>query len=436
MSEPVRKSSIHHLLGPSTPPPAPEPIPYNPRRRTPASSILTPISRIEELQCVNPTGNPLRIASFSSESQNAHPDAHHFASNASSLPPKPAAYNPQEHWNGGGGNKRHSSDGNGGGYQPQRKRRRSNEDTFAVAGHYNSRPNIGVEARKESPIIGLKNFNNWTKSVLIAKFGRRETDRGPKLKVLDLGCGKGGDLQKWARAGTDEYIGIDLAAVSVEQARSRWENMRGQRFQADFFTLDCFGRSISECLRDVHVQRPFDIVSMQFCMHYAFDAEAKVRQMLENVVRYLRPGGVFIGTIPDSARLEEIPEEQEVLEFGNAVYRVQFDERDNTPRYGHRYTFFLQDAVEEVPEYIVYWENFIELAAEYGLQYTYHNDFQAIFSEEGSDPHFKDLLSRMKVVDANGDTEMSMDQWEAANLYVGFAFTMMGGEEEGAAEQQ
>lgn len=82
------------------------------------------------------------------------------------------------------------------------------------------------------------------------------------MKVLDLGCGKGGDLQKWMKAGTDEYVGVgqslssyqscecidslevlarlDLAAVSVEQARSRWENMRGSRFPAVFRTLDCF----------------------------------------------------------------------------------------------------------------------------------------------------------------------------------------------------
>lgn len=42
---------------------------------------------------------------------------------------------------------------------------------------------------------------------------------------------------------------------------------------------------------------------MQFCMHYAFETEAKVRTMLENVVQHLRPGGVFIGTIPDARNL-------------------------------------------------------------------------------------------------------------------------------------
>lgn len=47
----------------------------------------------------------------------------------------------------------------------------------------------------------------------------------------------------------------------------------------------------------------YDNVTMQFCMHYAFETAAKARMMIENVARYLRPGGVFIGTIPDSALL-------------------------------------------------------------------------------------------------------------------------------------
>jgi mRNA (guanine-N7-)-methyltransferase len=39
---------------------------------------------------------------------------------------------------------------------------------------------------------------------------------------------------------------------------------------------------------------------MQFCMHYAFETVQKARCMLDNVSRYLRPGGIFIGTIPNA----------------------------------------------------------------------------------------------------------------------------------------
>lgn len=127
--------------------------------------------------------------------------------------------------------------------------------------------------------------------------------------------------------------------------------------------------------------------------------------MLDNVSRFLRPGGVFVGTIPDANNLLFVallpslllpaflyPSSTNLtlsprydnhsthlddaltaatesgainddpsagLAFGNSVYNVKFDQREWDSPYGHRYTFFLQDAVEEVPEYVVYWENFV-----------------------------------------------------------------------------
>jgi mRNA (guanine-N7-)-methyltransferase len=42
---------------------------------------------------------------------------------------------------------------------------------------------------------------------------------------------------------------------------------------------------------------------MQFCMHYAFETEDKVRMMLTNVTKFLRPGGIFLGTTPNSKHL-------------------------------------------------------------------------------------------------------------------------------------
>jgi hypothetical protein len=55
------------------------------------------------------------------------------------------------------------------------------------------------------------------------------------------------------------------------------------------------------------------------------------------------------------------------------------------------------------------------LAAEYGLDMTYIADFQQIFTDEKSVPAFADLLQRMKVITADGDTELTPDQWEAAS---------------------
>lgn len=76
----------------------------------------------------------------------------------------------------------------------------------------NTRPEVGVKQRMESPIIGLKYFNNWVKSVLITRFAHPALTSQPagpgrgRGKVLDLGCGKGGDLIKWSKARVKEVV--------------------------------------------------------------------------------------------------------------------------------------------------------------------------------------------------------------------------------------
>jgi mRNA (guanine-N7-)-methyltransferase len=61
-------------------------------------------------------------------------------------------------------------------------------------------------------------------------------------------------------------------------------------------------------------------------------------------------------------RLDALPSDATELSFGNNVYKIRFDERDNRPLYGFRYHFYLKDAVEDVPEYLVNWDNFVKYA--------------------------------------------------------------------------
>ncbi|PFH52378.1 hypothetical protein AMATHDRAFT_74175 [Amanita thiersii Skay4041] len=322
-------------------------------------------------------------------------------------------------------------------------------DVGVVVDHYNSRPDVGVVQRLESPIIGLKNFNNWVKSVLISRFahpvlvgssttghksgstgrgGAGARGRGAHTasgKVLDMGCGKGGDMTKWSKARIKEYFGVDIAAVSVEQARSRWEGMNSS-FDAKFAALDCYTEPLSKAFAPASLSQPFDVVSMQFCMHYAFETVQKARCMLDNVSKHLRRGGVFIGTIPNAdfllEQLDALPPDAEELSFGNSVYKITFEKRHPRPMFGHKYWFFLQDAVENVPEYIVHWENFVQMAAEYKLYPIYKEEFHRVYEEHQDHPEFRPLMVRMKVVDAEGGSAMDEDQWEAANIYIAFAF--------------
>src|SRR3546814_347351 len=70
----------------------------------------------------------------------------------------------------------------------------------------------------------MRNLNNWVKSVLIqhwsvsAESMRRMQQNREGMAVLDLACGKGGDIRKWAKVspGLTRYVGADIAKGSLE----------------------------------------------------------------------------------------------------------------------------------------------------------------------------------------------------------------------------
>lgn len=235
--------------------PPPPPLLYQPRRITEAKSVLIPISPLEVERLARSHHNPLRKTHPPPEQlsiSSSQPDGAWSPSRVTEeqLPDVPPRNNNTR------GTKRRASPAPFDQPHPTKAPRHSVSDAL-VAQHYNARPEVGKTAREASPIIGLKNFNNWIKAVLIAKFARpaiHETNsrteglefvgarRRPKYtaRILDLGCGKGGDLGKWAKAEIAGYVGVDIADVSIDQARGRYMEGRRKPYDAEFFALDCF----------------------------------------------------------------------------------------------------------------------------------------------------------------------------------------------------
>ncbi|KAI7864251.1 guanine-N(7)-methyltransferase domain-containing protein [Spinellus fusiger] len=293
-------------------------------------------------------------------------------------------------------------------------------NTHRVAQHYNERPDVGIEKRKESKIIRLRSFNNWVKSVLITSYVL------PKANAFDMGCGKGGDLIKWSKARIGHLVAADVASVSLEQMKSRYQALQRRTFSAEFYTMDCYQESIATHLKPDFM---FDVVSMQFCLHYAFESEQKARKMLENVSSRLRSGGWFFGTMPDAnwivKRLRHEPEGS--VGFGNSIYRIEFDhlqgkheKKAGFTRYGCKYMFHLVDAVD-CPEYLVHWTTFERLAKEYGLVLRRKDNFHNFYTSASKKDEFDSLLRVIGVI-GGARPEMSAEEWEAAGIYMAFVF--------------
>ena len=78
-----------------------------------------------------------------------------------------------------------------------------------VAKHYNDLKESGLDERNRSRIVHLRNFNNWMKSVCLSETLRAirdEKGQSQRISVLDLCCGKGGDLLKWKKGNISRLV--------------------------------------------------------------------------------------------------------------------------------------------------------------------------------------------------------------------------------------
>ncbi|XP_022094534.1 mRNA cap guanine-N7 methyltransferase-like [Acanthaster planci] len=332
-----------------------------------------------------------------------------------------------------------------------------------VAKHYNERQEVGLQERTKSRIFFLRNFNNWIKSICIADVLQRLRTRDPRaeLTVLDLCCGKGGDLLKWKKGQISRLVCSDIAEMSLQQCEERYKELGNRShnphekvtFRAEFYKADLSKEVLSEMYEDPSIQ--FHLTSCQFSFHYSFESQAQAETMLRNACERLRPGGYFIGTVPNGCELVRRLRASEGTWFGNDFYSVNFHSKDKFPLFGCQYDFHL-DGVVDCPEFLLYFPLLEEMAKRHQMELVYCKTFHEFFQEHSGDPENSQLLSRMKSLEqyppdrgntpsssTDGDYShaeehfqrlkeqsdrhiklgtLSKSEWEATSLYVVFAF--------------
>ena len=107
--------------------------------------------------------------------------------------------------------------------------------------------------------------------------------------ILDVGCGCGGDLQKWRHAGANINM-CDPDETSLQEARTRAKNLK---IRVNFYHGDIFN-----CLN-----RKFDLICFNFSLHYIFEFEKKFFESIREIKKRMKPGGKLFGIIPDSEKI-------------------------------------------------------------------------------------------------------------------------------------
>ncbi|TKR93842.1 hypothetical protein L596_008222 [Steinernema carpocapsae] len=201
-------------------------------------------------------------------------------------------------------------------------------------------------------------------------------------RVLDLCCGKGGDLLKWKQGNISSIVMTDVADVSLQQCESRYREMkdrgrndRQELFSAQFLHADASKERLLPKLEGAH----FDISSCQFALHYSFASEAQARQMLQNATESIRLGGYFIGTLPDADVMYHCIKENNG-KFLNDVCSLEYDDKTVDfqthipPLFGAKFHFTL-DKVVNCPEFLVHFELLVEMMKELGFELALRKRF-------------------------------------------------------------
>ena len=171
--------------------------------------------------------------------------------------------------------------------------------------------------------VPLRSFHNKIKLHLI---------NGASVKnasILDLSCGRGGDLLKWYMSGYSRVLGFDLDKDNIESGalkrlsemktgdntRSReWANISDINFlvgdaskllfDGDISRNTQYEQKANEIMKNVS-KNSFNTVSMQFAVHYLFDEYQRVDNFFKNARDSLLSGGYLLITTLDGPSVYE-----------------------------------------------------------------------------------------------------------------------------------
>lgn len=191
------------------------------------------------------------------------------------------------------------------------------------------------------------------------------------LTLLDMCCGRGGDLFKWDSLSISRVYALDSDQKSIEEAIKRYKEYRRRRknpIHIHFYTISALSTDYikKHILRNAKV----NIVSCMFAMHYFCESRESLRLFLSNVSENLLPGGVFIGIAPDPTYIKKVLDPNDSYICSEEVSIRQADETN-------AYYFLIKDSGKcnnyfsfrgESLEYLIDIELFVSLAKEVSLE--------------------------------------------------------------------
>jgi hypothetical protein len=273
--------------------------------------------------------------------------------------------------------------------------------------------------KKSDLVKNMASFHNWIKSNIIYTYMMYRYNDDIQCKILDLGCGRGGDINKFYYTEVELYVGIDpdydALADSADGAISRYKNIKKgkERFPPMFFIQSNAGvylqydeqiRTLGKMNQDMKnnfnkfftwddKRTIFDRVNCQFAIHYLLSNESTWNNLCSNLNKYLREGGYFVFTTFDGNKIKEkLKDSDKYTEYydDNGEKKILFDilkkyDDNSKDPFGNAldvHMGWLFDEGVYQTEYLVYPEFVIKsLKEKCSMELVESYDFEDIFND-------------------------------------------------------
>jgi SAM-dependent methyltransferase len=237
------------------------------------------------------------------------------------------------------------------------------------------------------------------------------------MHVLDVGCGRGGDINKIrllaqeAHRSIDSYVGLDVAAAALQEAYSRLiEYERELRF--DLYMCDA-----GSAKWDVP-DGSQNLIMCHFTAHYWADTETRWRHFWSEASRSVARYGVMTIIVLDYSVIARLARDRSLNTYPSCV-QVElesptfFDKPlDELDAHGCQCLVTLTGTLDRTKETCVHPALLFGYAKEFGWNVRAHESMQSLVYRIGN----HETVTKIDI------PALEEDEWNALNLYRMYAF--------------
>lgn len=179
----------------------------------------------------------------------------------------------------------------------------------------------------------MRNFHNYIKRELIIKYAKNEEI------LIDLCCGKGGDMHKWINAKIKNIIGYDINKEYIEEAKTRYSKVNKKDIDIKIIYRNI---DLRKQIVDTEYEK-VNVITCNFALHYFFKNKYTFNTFIKSITNNLKNNGYFIGTIFDGASVLNKLDNKDFYNYKD-FFKIDKINIENT-LLGNKIKVYLKDSI-------------------------------------------------------------------------------------------